>query len=249
MSKSILQFESEHDGEINDCQFDFYGLRMASVDSSGFLYIYSIENNTMHKDNKVTVSVHSGPAWQVAWAHPKYESVIATCGYDHKVIISKETNNQWQTVYELDAKAPVNCIAWAPWEYGLCLAAGSADGRIHILQRKQDGSWISYNFVAHNDSVNGISWGPPTEPCLLSAESTNNEQFNLPPKRLVSGASDNLVKLWEFKENQFELACELGKHDDWVRDVAWSNNIGLMHDTIATCSEDKTVKIWKHTKP
>jgi len=63
MSKSILQFESEHDGEINDCQFDFYGLRMASVDSSGFLYIYSIENNTMHKENKVTVSVHSGPAW------------------------------------------------------------------------------------------------------------------------------------------------------------------------------------------
>ena len=38
---------------------------------------------------------------------------------------------------------------------------------------------------------------------------------------------------------------DLGTHDDWVRDVAWSNNIGLMHDTIASCSEDQKVKIWK----
>lgn len=37
-------------------------------------------------------------------------------------------------------------------------------------------------------------------------------------------------------------------HDDWVRDVAWCNNIGLLHDTIASCSEDNKVKIWKLTK-
>ena len=34
-------------------------------------------------------------------------------------------------------------------------------------------------------------------------------------------------------------------HEDWIRDVAWCNNIGLMHDTIASCSEDQKVKIWK----
>ena len=31
-----------------------------------------------------------GPCWQVTWAHPKYESVIATCGYDRTVKIWKE---------------------------------------------------------------------------------------------------------------------------------------------------------------
>lgn len=41
----------------------------------------------------------------------------------------------------------------------------------------------------------------------------------------------------------------MGTHDDWVRDVAWCNNIGLMSDTIATCSEDQKVKVWKKESP
>ena len=39
---------------------------------------------------------------------------------------------------------------------------------------------------------------------------------------------------------------KIGEHSDWVRDVAWSNNIGLLHDTIASCSEDGTARVWRH---
>ena len=35
-------------------------------------------------------------------------------------------------------------------------------------------------------------------------------------------------------------------HDDWVRDVAWCNNVGIMKDMIATCGEDKILRIWKN---
>ena len=43
---------------------------------------------------------HSGPAWQVQWAHPKYENVIATCGFDGYVNIWKEVQPQvWDKVY------------------------------------------------------------------------------------------------------------------------------------------------------
>ena len=34
-------------------------------------------------------------------------------------------------------------------------------------------------------------------------------------------------------------------HEDWVRDVAWSGNIGLMSDMIATVGEDHKLKVWK----
>ena len=34
-------------------------------------------------------------------------------------------------------------------------------------------------------------------------------------------------------------------HEDWVRDVAWCNNIGIMKDMIATVGEDKCLRIWK----
>ena len=39
----------------------------------------------------------------------------------------------WDVVYEFEAAASVGTIAWAPWEYGLVLAAGAADGTVHII--------------------------------------------------------------------------------------------------------------------
>lgn len=40
----------------------------------------------------------------------------------------------------------------------------------------------------------------------------------------------------------------IGLHDDWVRDVAWCDSIGLAHDMIASVSEDKTCKVWKQNR-
>jgi len=43
---------------------------------------------------------HDGPVWQLAWAHPMYGSILATCGYDRKVIMWKEIDDLWQKIYE-----------------------------------------------------------------------------------------------------------------------------------------------------
>ena len=37
---------------------------------------------------------HTGPVWQVAWAHPKFGQILASCSYDGKVIIWKEQQGQ-----------------------------------------------------------------------------------------------------------------------------------------------------------
>ena len=34
----------------------------------------------------------------------------------------------WKIIYEAQADSSVNCISWAPWEFGLILAAGAKDG-------------------------------------------------------------------------------------------------------------------------
>ena len=34
---------------------------------------------------------HEGPVWQVAWAHPKFGSILASCSYDGTVIIWQES--------------------------------------------------------------------------------------------------------------------------------------------------------------
>lgn len=150
----------------------------------------------------------------------------------------------------------MNCIAWAPWEYGLILAAGTAQGRIVVFQRTAEDKLAKiYDFVAHQEGVNGISWGPSTLPAVMmpsirasesdKSEAGMHDKFKLPCKRLVSGGNDNIVMMWEFFENAETRQTKIGEHSDWVRDVAWSNNIGLHHETIASCSEDGFAKVWR----
>ena len=69
------------------------------------------------------------------------------------------------------------------------------------------------------------------------------DKLSLRPRRFVSGGMDRTAKIW--KENpgnqKFEVVNELNMggqvkqaHEDWVRDVAWCSNVGLMFDMIAT---------------
>lgn len=60
----------------------------------------------------------------------------------------------------------------------------------------------------------------------------------------MSGGIDGKVSLWTFKNGEF-TRTPMGDHSDWVRDVAWCNNIGLVSDVVASCSEDNKVKIWR----
>ena len=64
---------------------------------------------------------------------------------------------------------------------------------------------------------------------MLTKSNQNEEKkFSLPPKRIVSGGNDKLVKIWEFREGDLPPREEvIGQHDDWVRDVAWCSSIGL----------------------
>lgn len=77
----------------------------------------------------------------------------------------------------------------------------------------------------------------------------NEKSYSLVSKRFVTGGMDGKVKIW--KENQstgaFECSTNLGEiaHEDWVRDVAWCSNIGMMQDLIASVGEDQKLQIWK----
>ena len=50
--------------------------------------------------------------------------------------------------------------------------------------------------------------------------------------------------LWELKDGEEKVQTTMGSHSDWVRDVAWCSNIGLMQEMVASCSEDATCKVW-----
>lgn len=101
----------------------------------------------------------------------------------------------------------------------MVLAAGSADGKVHILSRDQNDNWTHNSFVAHDAGVNGLNWGPATEPCLLLAENNdimnqavNEKALSLVPQRFVTGGMDGAIRIWQQNDensNEFTLLQEL----------------------------------------
>lgn len=248
----------------HDAQMDYYAKRLATCSSDATIKIFEVTAESQR--HVADLLGHEGPVWQVAWAHPKFGSVLASCGYDRKIIVWREqegAKNQWTKVFEFARhELSVNSIAFAPHELGLVLAAGSSDGQISIITQNSDGSWAFESFQAHKLGVNAVSWAPAAAPgSLLTANASGTAAattFNNEAARLVSGGCDTKVKIWAIRPpsvpqgtaqsspatNVATLEHTLEDHTDWVRDVQWAPNIGLPSNTIASASQDGKVIIW-----
>ena len=125
--------------------------------------------------------------WQVAWAHPRFGNILASCSYDRRVIIWQEGGGQWTKIHEyINHDSSVNSVQWAPHDHGLILVCGSSDGAISVLTYSANNSWDAEKINnAHTIGCNAVSWAP------LTSSGT--------ARRFVSGGCDNLVKLWRFE--------------------------------------------------
>ena len=171
--------------------------------------------------NQAVFQAHDGPVWRVRFAHPRFESLLASCGYDNKVKIwRKDQHQKWgQLVHEASFLGSIQCLAWGPQEKGLSLTVGCIDGNLKTLTYSKDGTWLQSALKAHAESITGLSW-------------SGGENG-----RLASCSTDRSVKIWDIVEGK---ETELGQHADPVRDVAWSPD-GQM---VASVSEDGNCKVW-----
>ena len=147
--------------------------------------------------------------------------------------------------------ASVNLLCWSPPETGCLLAAASSDGNISVLEFK-DANWNHTTFAAHPLGVNSVSWAPALAPgALFSAQSGGGAGNPPPQRRLASGGSDNLVKIWDWDAAEggtWRETVALPGHTDWVRDVAWAPT-PLARTYLASAAQDRTVRIWATTEP
>jgi len=87
--RRLQEIDTEHEDMVHHAALDFYGLLLATCSSDGSVRIFH-----SRKNNKALAELkgHQGPVWQVAWAHPKFGNILASCSYDRKVIVWKSTS-------------------------------------------------------------------------------------------------------------------------------------------------------------
>ncbi|EOD21885.1 secretory protein 13, partial [Emiliania huxleyi CCMP1516] len=122
-----MKFVTAHEDLIHDVQLDFYGKRLATCSSDRLIKVY--EADDQQQQQPAELIGHNGPVWQVAWAHPKFGNILASCSYDRQVIVWKElAQAHWVQIYQYRGHdGSVNSISWCPPELGLCLACASSD--------------------------------------------------------------------------------------------------------------------------
>merc|ERR1712151_11774 len=243
-----VYIDTQHEDMIHDAQLDYYGCKLATCSSDRTIKIFNVSNGT-YTQTATIQNTECGPIWSVAWSHPKYGSVLASCSFDGSILIHREqrssNNSSWIPVatHKNLHESSVNSVSFCPHQYGLIVAGASSDGTVSILSHSDvDDSWDVVKIRDNALGVNSVSWGPYADTYM----------------RLVTGGCDNQVRFWRKKVNKnddngtvsdweidLESVCggELN-HTDWVREVAWSPVRVGGEETVASCSEDGTVLIW-----
>lgn len=219
---------------LHDVQLDYYGKKMAAATAEGTVHVWDITDNQQIPAGQL--KGHDGPVWKVSWAHPKFGSLLATCGYDMKVIVWKEVSSQWHIAY-MDSShgASVNAVEFCPWEYGLRLACASSDGTVSILTHTaMDQQWRRFVVSAHGGGAQAVSWN----------QAFYRDGQLASTMRLATGGCDGTVCVFKCEGEVWsqESPLLLPAHTDWVRDVAWRpDNSGVL----ASGSWDRTIAVWK----
>lgn len=253
--------DTKHEDHIHDVQWDYYARKLATASSDRTIKVWQLQGESDYTLN-ATLTGHDGPVWEVAWAHPRWGTVLASCSYDGSVLVYREENaGNWIADYKWSGSSgSINSIEWAPVEHGHpMLACACSDGHFSVLAYAIEArTWrCCHRQAASALGCNSVSWAPVG---AIGGRGPGEEADAL---RIASGSCDNLVKIWRAAvppiaeggldavvsgaaQTHWKLESMTAErvHKEWVRDVAFAPFNGVPVALLASCSEDRTVYVW-----
>lgn len=151
----------------------------------------------------ITFSGHKEAVSSLLWTD---ENTIMSAGWDHGIRlwnVSMALNTR-----TLNSNKVILDISYSDKNKLLC--SGSVDNYIRLYDtRVEEGEILKSSLSSHTGWVSSIAWSPENE------------------NQLISGSYDCTIRLWDIRKNDIPLA-ELGKHDDKVMCVCWSEKNVLL---------------------
>ncbi|TPX37745.1 hypothetical protein SmJEL517_g00605 [Synchytrium microbalum] len=245
--EQVSKFNAQHEDLIHDIAYDYYGKRLATCSSDHRIKVWDYDEAQDQWVFSDGIKEHEGSVLKVAWAHPEFGQIIASCSMDRTVKILEENETapklRWLRRATITTPACVQDLEFAPNFYGLKLATVSADGMLKIYEPA--------------DPANMGSWGTPTDQVeLASGVKEPDGHFclswspsRLQPMMLACGAGRDNAKIIRHDHTNKLVPCEvLPGHTDIVCDIAWAPHMGRSYQLIATGCKDGHVRIFKLTQ-
>lgn len=216
-----------------------------------------------------TLNGHKDRVWDVSW-NPQ-GNILASCSSDKSIRLWGKEGDTWQskTILSDAHSRTVRQVAWSPC--AKYMASASFDATINIWDGKGGDFECTATLEGHENEVKGVTWsvsGALLATCSRDKsvwvwEVTDDEEYDcisvLPSHTqdvksvcfhphidlLASASYDNTIKMYRDDGDDWIVSCTLSGHESTVWDIAFDGE----GKRLASCSDDKTVKIWQQYLP
>ena len=262
-----IVFPSFHNGSVNSIKINGQGNKIATCGTDCKINIFSLDKIKTSLDKQPISELinngHEQSIWDLSFSHPSLGNYIASCGYDNKLIIWKESKsnpNIYENIYTKIHSSSVNCCKFAPKEYGLIILCGLSDGSISLHQfNYNSNSWIFHSIEkVHKNGINSIDWAPALPPISFDdvdddeIDENDNNINELNPMRFVTCGNDNNIKVFisndknninSFVEEFFEKEIN---YESAPKSVCFLNYVGYACLTFAAGFENGKCVIFRY---
>ena len=248
-SSQLLTDPSQMD-YVHHIAFDVYGRRVATSAGDRYVRVWDLAADGTWFLSSKWQAHQQGAVGQLAWSHPEFGTLLATCaGPEVRIWEEKKTRHPQQSQQAVvwisktqqlnDARKAVTCLGFAPRHLGLQLAAGSADGVCRVYEAvdlMNVSQWpLQGAFGGGGEGVTCLSW------CTGRFE----------PATIVLGGH-GFLSVWRYSSHQKAWQAYLqldsagqGGPPPHMLDVAWAPNVGRRFHLVAAAQSGGPLKVYR----